>query len=94
MVKLVQCYSVKRMVVQSDELRDTERGGEESAGKDKEENIMRIKYKKESINLEGSRKKKQKAARNKDYCWITKTWKRQQRGDVWKQGKEKRNNEW
>jgi hypothetical protein len=82
------------MVEQNDELRDTKRGGEESAGKDKEENAMKIKYKKGSINLEGSRKKKkQKAGWNKDYCWSAKIWKRQQRGDAWKEGKEKRNYE-
>jgi len=39
---------------------------------------MRIKYKKGNINLEGSRKKKQKVERNKDYCWIAKIWKRQE----------------
>ena len=72
---------------QNDELRDTKRGGEEGAGKDKDENIFGIKNKKGSINLECSRKEKQKAARNKDYCWIAKIWKRMERGDVWKEGK-------
>lgn len=78
---------------QNDELRYTKRGGEEGAGKDKDENVMRIKYKKGIIYLEGSRKKERKAARNKDYCWIAKIWKRQERGDVWKEGKQKRNKE-
>jgi len=59
-------------------------------GRTKTKNIMRIKYKKGSINLEGSRKKKQNATRNKDYCWIAKIRKRMERGDVWKGGKQKR----
>jgi len=80
-------------VEQNDEVRDTKTGGEEGPRKNKNENVMRIKCKKGSINLEGSRKKKQKAARNKDYCWIAKIWKRQERGDVRKEGKQKRNKE-
>lgn len=60
---------------QNDELRDTKRGGEEGDRKDKNENIMRIKYNKGSINLEGSRNKKGNAGRNKAYCWIAKIWK-------------------
>jgi hypothetical protein len=47
---------------QTERLRDTKRGGEEGAGKDKDENMMTIKYKKGSINLEGSRTKKTKGS--------------------------------
>jgi hypothetical protein len=36
-VKWVQSYCVDRMMEQKDELRDTKRGGEEGAGKDKDE---------------------------------------------------------